>query len=84
MSHRQDLAGVRPAGRIEGLAKTVLVIEIGRGEEFVHIGLLLNADAVFARQHATRRKRRSEDLRTGGMDPFEGAFLAGVEDEEGM
>ena len=84
MSHRQDLAGVRTAGRVEGLAKTVLVVEIGRGEEFVHIGLLLDTDAVFARQHATRRKRGSEDLRTGGVDPFEGALFAGVEDEEGM
>ena len=84
MTHWQDLAGVRPTGGVEGLAKTVLVVEVGRGEEFVHIGLLFDSDAVFAGQHATRRKRGSEDLGTGGVDPFEGAFLAGVEDEEGM
>ena len=47
MTHRQDLAGVRPTGGVEGLAKTVLVVEVGRGEEFVHIGLLLDSDAVF-------------------------------------
>ena len=58
------------------------MVEIVVGEQPVHEPLLLDADAVLARQHAAGVERGGDDLGSRCVDPLEHALLPAVVDQQ--
>src|SRR5215510_5296569 len=80
----EHLAGIEQMVGIEGALHPHLLVEVDLGELFAHQVALLDADAVFAGQHAAHAHAEPQDVGAELLGASQFAGIVGVEQDQRM
>src|ERR1035437_5487507 len=78
------LAGIEQALRVERAFQPLLLVEVDLAEHLRHQVALLDADAMFAGQHAAEFDADPQDIGAEGFGPLHFAGLVGIVQDQRM
>src|SRR5438874_5181400 len=84
VQRRKHFSGVEQALRVEGAFQPLLLVEVYFRKHLAHQVALLDADAVFAGEHAAELDTSAQDVGAEGLRPLDLAGLVGIVEDQGM